>query len=87
MEQTAVLKRPATPRILWTLVLFGVLFTMGLAVPHSHCAGVFQQSFILQPGWNTVFLEVSPENRSVEAAFAGIPVASVWTWKMRYWMH
>jgi len=80
MEKTAVLKRPETPRILWTLVLFGVLFTIAVAVPHGHCAGTFQQSFVLQPGWNAVFLEVSPENRSVETAFAGIPVASVWTW-------
>ncbi len=80
MGQTAVLTRQKTPRKLWALVLFGVLATIGVAAPQGECAGTFQQSFLLQPGWNAVFLEVSPENRSVEAAFAGIPVASVWTW-------
>lgn len=53
---------------------------MSLGVPFGECAGTYQQSFELHPGWNAVFLEVSPDTQSVEAAFAGIPVASVWTW-------
>ncbi|MCD4749009.1 MAG: hypothetical protein K8R59_06520, partial [Thermoanaerobaculales bacterium] len=76
----AVLKRLETPRKLWALVVFGVMTLVLLTVPHGECAGTYQQSFVLKPGWNAVFLEVTPENRSVESAFAGIPIASVWTW-------
>ena len=38
------------------------------------------QSFQLQPGWNSVFLEVRPEDNSAEAVFGGLPLASAWTW-------
>jgi len=42
--------------------------------------GLFEQVFVLQPGWNAVFLEVEPENSEVASAFSGVPIASVWTW-------
>lgn len=38
------------------------------------------QTFLLQPGWNAVFLEVRPDNNGSEAVFGGLPLASAWTW-------
>ncbi|MEM7479612.1 MAG: hypothetical protein AAF481_00440 [Acidobacteriota bacterium] len=38
------------------------------------------QTFNLNPGWNSIFLEVQPEDVAPDAVFAGLPVASVWTW-------
>lgn len=38
-----------------------------------------QQSFPLETGWNTVFLEVDPMPRDSDAVFGGLPVDSVWT--------
>ena len=38
------------------------------------------QTFVLQPGWNSVFLEVRPEANDAEAVFGGLPLASAWTW-------
>jgi len=37
----------------------------------------FQQSFRLRPGWNSIYLEVAPVEKSIEAALAGLPVESV----------
>jgi len=37
-----------------------------------------QQTFVLQPGWNSIFLELVPEVADTEAAFAGLPIESVW---------
>jgi hypothetical protein len=38
------------------------------------------QTFVLQPGWNSVFLEVRPEENDTESVFGGLPLASAWTW-------
>jgi hypothetical protein len=38
------------------------------------------QTFVLQPGWNSVFLEVRPEPNDAEEVFGGLPLASAWTW-------
>ena len=38
------------------------------------------QTFVLQPGWNSVFLEVRPEPNAAETVFGGLPLASAWTW-------
>ena len=43
----------------------------------------FTQTAVLQPGWNAVWLEVDPTNRAPTAAFAGLPLLSVWTWSER----
>ena len=37
------------------------------------------QTITLQPGWNSVYLEVQPTNNATEAVFAGLPIASAWT--------
>lgn len=41
------------------------------------------QTFTLQPGWNALWLEVTPTNNAVAAVFAGLPLASVWTFQAR----
>ncbi len=42
------------------------------------------QTIVLRPGWNAVFLELQPEPRECDALFAGIPVESVWGWNRRF---
>ena len=37
------------------------------------------QSITLQPGWNSVYVEVQPTNDAANAVFAGLPIASAWT--------
>src|SRR6185436_857450 len=37
------------------------------------------QTITLQPGWNSVYLEVQPSNNTANAVFGGLPLASVWT--------
>jgi hypothetical protein len=41
------------------------------------------QTISLQPGWNSVWLEVAPTNSDPNVVFAGVPVASVWTFAAR----
>lgn len=42
------------------------------------------QTVVLRPGWNSVFLEIQPEPRECDALFAGVPVESVWAWNRRF---
>jgi hypothetical protein len=39
-----------------------------------------EQTISLEPGWNSVYLEVQPEPRECDVVFQNIPVASVWCW-------
>jgi hypothetical protein len=39
---------------------------------------VVTQSFTLQPGWNSVYLEVQPSNNAANTVFGSLPVSSVW---------
>jgi hypothetical protein len=41
------------------------------------------QTFNLHPGWNAVHLEVLPLTNSPSAVFAGVPIASLWTYAGR----
>ncbi len=43
--------------------------------------GEVEQTFQLNPGWNAVYLEVQPDPNDIEGVLAGVPVASVWTWR------
>jgi len=50
------------------------------------CVGRAQQLtqvFELQPGWNAVWLEVDPPDRTPSTVFGNLPVASVWTFSER----
>jgi len=38
-----------------------------------------EQTFLLRPGWNSLYLEVEPEQNDPPTVFAGLPVTSVWT--------
>lgn len=55
---------------------------LGVACATSLRAGAtdITQTFVLQPGWNSVFLEVRPEPNDAEAVFGGLPLASAWAW-------
>lgn len=59
------------------------LLWLALALPFSSLAlaGWKTQTVELRPGWNAVYLEVSPEPGAVEAVFAGLPVRAVWRYK------
>jgi len=46
---------------------------------HAGLAQTVTQTITLQPGWNSVYLEVQPSNNTADAVFGGLPVASVWT--------
>jgi hypothetical protein len=54
------------------------LFGLALLVPISAYAQWQEQTIQLRPGWNAVFLEVSPEPALCDSVFAGTPVESVW---------
>lgn len=43
----------------------------------SHAADV-QQVITLQPGWNAVHVELTPNAPEIETVFAGMPIRSVW---------
>lgn len=56
------------------VVLAGVACSAGVAQ-----AQWLTQSFQLQPGWNSVFLEVDPSPALADELFAGLPIETVWT--------
>jgi len=39
-----------------------------------------QQIITLTPGWNSVFLELNPQNNNCNEIFENLPIASVWAW-------
>lgn len=40
----------------------------------------YQQTIELQPGWNSIWVQVQPEANHMSEVFANLPVASVWRW-------
>lgn len=60
-----------------TLLVAGLLFDPGAG------AQLITQNVTLQPGWNSIWLEVQPTNSSVHRVLAGVPLESVWTYKAR----
>lgn len=58
------------------LFLVGVLLLLGGT--RAFAEPTTEQVFELRPGWNAVFLELVPEVADSEAAFAGMPIESVW---------
>lgn len=53
-----------------------------LVAPSARAQSLTQE-FLLQPGWNALWIEVDPPDRSPDAVFATLPIASVWTWSER----
>lgn len=60
--------------------LAAVVLVFGLALlPASlRAEPTTEQVFALQAGWNAIYLELAPEVADSEAAFAGLPIESVW---------
>ena len=46
-------------------------------------AQTVSQSINLQAGWNSIWLEVTPNNTDLEAVFSGVPLEAVWTFQRR----
>ncbi len=42
------------------------------------------QTIQLNPGWNAVFLEVTPSPNDTASVFEGVPVESVWAWNKQF---
>ena len=55
---------------------------LGLLGTHAHAQSV-AQTFQLRTGWNSIWLEVEPENGATSNVLAGVPFASVWTFADR----
>ncbi len=46
-------------------------------------SGLVQQTLSLHAGWNAVWIDVTPVDKSPAAVFAGVPLESVWTYQKR----
>ncbi len=55
-----------------------IALALCLSLTHAHGQNI-TQTVTLQPGWNSVYLEVQPSNNAANAVFGSLPVASVWT--------
>lgn len=69
-------RRPIFPAFLYAACGVAWAFLAGAAVAEP----ATEQSFVLQPGWNAIFLELDPLVADSEAAFAGLPIESVWAY-------
>jgi hypothetical protein len=54
-----------------------------LALPLAVHAQTASQSFNLQAGWNSIWLEVTPTNTDIAAVFDALPLDAVWTFQRR----
>jgi hypothetical protein len=66
-------RRPVNPPLICAAVMAWTLF---LPMP-VRAQGVTQE-FVLRPGWNSIFVEVTPAQIEPSRVFEGIPVESVW---------
>lgn len=58
--------------------VFGFLCAVGMQ------AQWVSQTLTLQPGWNAVFLEVTPLSNACAVVFADPAIESVWAWNRRF---
>jgi len=73
-----------TRRARWLAIPGMLLLALPLLVPAARAQGTYTQTFELRPGWNAIYLEVQPDPSEIGAAFAGVPIASVWTYDARF---
>lgn len=66
-------------RVSPTPVLWTAVFLLATAATGQD-GGVRTQTFELQPGWNSIFVEVLPEPADLDAVFHGLPIESIWGW-------
>lgn len=59
------------------LASLSVLLAAGAAARAAH---LVEQTLVLQPGWNAIYLEVEPETNTCIDVFRDVPIASAWTW-------
>ena len=59
-----------------TIVAAALLY---LVATLSLAAQTVTQTIVLQPGWNSIFLDLAPADPKPSAVFTNLPVASVWT--------
>ncbi len=67
-------------KIVSDFFIFICLFVVSAACPVVSVGEAAQQTINLEPGWNSVYLEIDPGSTDPEQVFAGLPVLSVWTW-------
>ncbi len=60
-----------------TCGVYIVLMSSSLTDVHGQWV---EQTINLEPGWNSVYLEVQPEPRDCNEVLDGLPIASVWCW-------
>ena len=63
-------------------VLFFAVSLFGMSYPAT-ASQTETQTIHLDPGWNSVFMEVQPEPSAPASVFSGIPVESVWAYLER----
>src|SRR5262245_35911476 len=61
---------------------FWIILVMATVIPAA--AQWTNFTMALRPGWNSIYLEVQPEPRDCDTAFANLPVESVWMWNRRF---
>lgn len=59
-----------------------VIAVAAMAANTIHAQTV-NHSYTLNPGWNSIWVELDPNDRDPEAVFTGIPVESVWSFQRR----
>lgn len=81
-HSAAVRKCPAESKSARVAGLLWLISLLSLAQTQV-AAQMLTQTFTLQPGWNAIYLEVDPSDRTPSAVFTNLPILSVWTWKTR----
>lgn len=64
----------------WTYCAVCIASLWLLSGSRAFSAHEVTQSIELQPGWNSIYLEVQPASNDTVSVFNGLPVSSVWTW-------
>lgn len=54
------------------------LFLLSCLAISANTHAQITQNVLLEPGWNSVYLEVQPEDNEITSVFAGVPLVSIW---------
>ena len=54
-----------------------------LTAPAPDATAPYSQTFVLQPGWNAIYLELAPQPNGIAEALAGLPVGCVFSHRGR----
>ncbi|MCC6233641.1 MAG: hypothetical protein IT580_13410 [Verrucomicrobiales bacterium] len=78
------MKTSPTPTASWSFWRHALLaLCLVASTQGARAASLVRQTFNLQAGWNSIWLEVQPTNDVPATVFAGLPVESVWTFRDR----